>query len=307
MNQPTTSFVQVPVINKTDSIFKRKEDQPDQVVDQISDQVSELLAKEKPIVTVKVDGTCGIICKTEGSDFFVMRRQDIKVCDKDGTSSKKYKSVMSSTLKTVFAGQECMLSAIDRQNGKTTKSCPLYIFQLDKEGYPEIENGHIIGFTPVDRELADDKYLMTAFQDSGILTSVFDGNLDVVVKPVPISDLMGQRNIMTVEFMGSKIAQRYGFQPNDPHFICPHGQIVFPPDQVPPFQSYHELKAWFENENNNRWADVEGIVVHFPSNNIRFKVHRGHLGLNTRWGQKQKSLHSWDDKKKSGIVFRFQF
>ena len=95
--------------------------------------------------------------------------------------------------------------------------------------------------------------------------------------------------------MCKKISNKYGYE-NDACFVNPHGSIVIPNDQIPDF-TYDGIKTWFETAEDtcNRWADQEGFVVHFPTENMRFKIHRGHIGLDHTW----KSA----DKKACGINF----
>jgi len=96
---------------------------------------------------------------------------------------------------------------------------------------------------------------------------------------------------MTVEIMGSKISNKYGFK-DDKHFINPHGSIIYPKNQIPKF-SYESLREWFTKDSENRWANVEGIVIHFPEIGTRLKFHRGHVDMQS----------TWDTKKESGVKF----
>ena len=304
-------FVQVPVINKTGSLFRRDPVNPKVVVHEANQEIVDLMQKEPYIFTVKTDGTCGMIVSTETGRFTLMRRQDVKV------TNRNYQMVMDNgTLQTV-AGVNCFVTKMVRGTQKSSIEVPLYIFQLGPDMKPEPENDtHIIGFTPLLENFGDDKYAITAIKKQDVVsingapgmmlyTTIFDGSLDIRVEPIPVEEIMGDKLLMTVEIMGSKISNKYGFT-NDTHFINPHGSIYYPTaapedgstgkseqsDLAPPLD-YAGLKEWFENDHNNRWANVEGFVIHFPLSAKRFKIHRGHVGLE----------HTWVSKKSSGINF----
>jgi hypothetical protein len=293
-NQNTTidnNFIQVPVLNKTEALFKRDPKEPTKVTNEISPDVKELLTREKNIITVKTDGTCGIICQ-DNNNYYLMRRQDVKI------GSRNYDAVMKFGKMIEFSGTPCYyVEKIIRGNGKSERNAPLYIFQLTENGIPDIENYHIIGFTPLLHDFGDDKYAISAINgfngtpEMGIWTTLFDGKLDIPVVKMTVKELMRDKNLLTVEIMGSKISNKYGFK-NDKHFVNPHGSIVYPTEMMPVLD-YDSLKKWFEEDSTNRWANVEGLVVHVPSVNRRFKLHRGHLGLE----------RTWQIKKESGIQF----
>ena len=290
MAKREVAYTQVPVINKTEGLFARDPNDSRIVLQELSPEIKELRQKEPHVFTVKKDGTCAIIV-VMGKNIWVMRRQDIKV------GARNYDMVMKSGQNEVIAGVNCFVTKMNRGSDKVPKIVPLYIFQLDETGKPEPEFGHIIGFTPLLHDFGDDKYAITTIKgvngnaDMQVYTTLFDGSLDVHVDWVPVAELMGSKLLMTVEIMGSKISNKYGFT-SDQHIISPHGSIVFPLDNQPPVE-YNELKAWFENDDKNRWANVEGFVIHFPKSNRRIKVHRGHVGLE----------HTWRSKKESGIKF----
>lgn len=289
--QDDTCF-QVPVINKTEGLFGRDPNNTKVVLKEHSTEIKELFESEPHVFTAKTDGTCAMVCKI-GSSYMLMRRQDIKV------NGRNYDMVMASGHIETIAGNKCFVTKMDRGSHKDQKIVLLYIFQLDGNDKPEPEFGHIIGFTPLLHNFGDDKYAITAIKgtngdtDMHLFTTVFDGTLDVAVKWIHVDDLMQSKLLMTVEIMGSKISNKYGFA-NDQHFINPHGSIIFSQDKTPPID-FDKLRVWLENDNSNRWANVEGYVVHFPKSNRRVKVHRGHLGLE----------QTWRAKKESGIKFIF--
>ena len=287
-------FSQVPVINKTKSLFKRDINNPKKILDELDDEMKELMAEKKYIFTVKTDGTCGLIISVEPERFTLMRRQDIKI------NSRNYKMVMENGCIKEVAGEKCFFTKMVRGSGKNEIICPLYIFQLGHDLCPELENDtHIIGFTPLLKNFGDDKYAITAIEgDNGekgmkIYTTLFNGSLDIPVKLCAVEEIMCNSLLKTVEIMGSKISNKYGFT-SDRHIINPHGSIIYPNEINKMPLNYESIRNWFENDKNNRWADVEGFVIHFPEINKRFKVHRGHVGLE----------HKWQTKKESGIKFK---
>ncbi len=288
------NFVQVPVINKTDSLFVRTDTDFTIVSSEPCEQFLKLENTEPYIISVKTDGTCALICKDSEGMYHLMRRQDIKI------SGRNYQTVIDNGIVTTYAGRPCFVSKMNRGSGKSERVVPVYIFNLTPDFKPEIERVHIIGFTPVLHDFGDDKYAVTAIdgingtEDVKLYTTVFNGSLDIAVESIPADIIMGKSQIMTVEIMGSKISDKYGFNTTQ-HFINPHGSIVYP-SELAPRLDYESLKAWFTSDNINRWANVEGIVIHFPKSNRRFKLHRGHVGLE----------QTWKCKKSSGINFVFK-
>lgn len=292
----TESFIQVPVINKTESLFKRDPQNRKLLLKEISPSIKTLLDTEDHVATVKTDGTCAIIIRMDSDDsdnnndkYYLMRRQDIKV------GCRNFKSVMNAGKIIWISGIKCYLSEMIRGNGINQRTVPLYVFQLDENDKPEIENNHCIGFTPLLEDFGDDKHAIKAIDgingDSKmkIWTTVFDNDPCIRVKCIDVTTIMNKQPLMTVELMGPKISARYGFEKNDHrHFINPHGSIVFPCQAVPKID-YESIKQWFLNDKDNCWANVEGIVVHFPKSGRRIKVHRGHVDLEKTWYSKTES------------------
>ena len=284
-------FTQVAVINKTESLFVRNSENPLQVTDTLAEDFVKLCTKEPMIVTAKTDGTCAIICRDNDNNCFLMRRQDIKI------GNRNYDMVMNNGVYTTYSGIPCFVTKMVRGSGKSEITVPLYIFQLTEDHKPEIEHTHVIGFTPLLHNFGEDKYAITAIEGTNgtpnmkLFTTVFNGSLDIPVRTISATELLLEKKIMTVEIMGSKVSNKYGFI-NDKHFINPHGSIVYS-EEVCPTLNYDSLCSWFKNDSNNRWANVEGLVIHFPTCNRRFKLHRGHVGLE----------QTWRTKKESGIKF----
>ena len=290
----------VPVLNKTKALLVRNEDDHTLVTDQINPEFVALLkADVKYTVGVKTDGSCGAIIKINGIAT-LCKRQDIT------EQSRNYSRVSDpeNGLLKVIAGKPCYITSMIRGTSKHERIEPLYIFQLTKEGKPELEGNHLIGFTPVLTNFAEDKYMATSFEENPedpsnpyIFATHFDGTLNIRVAKTTMADILYNEEIKTVEIMCKKISNKYGYE-TDMCFVNPHGSIVIPDDQVPDF-TYNGIKTWFETAEAtyNRWADQEGFVIHFPTENIRFKIHRGHIGLNNTW----KSA----DKKACGIKFIF--
>ena len=321
------NFIQVPVINKTASLFIRDEENPTMVTSKLSKDFTQCLdaynaGMEQMIVTVKTDGTCGMVCKVqsqpnqsqdlsladrdENNCYYLMRRQDIKI------KSRNYQSVMNNGICSIFCGMPCYITKIIRGSGKLERLEPFYIFQLTPDSKPDIDNGHVIGFTPLLHDFPDDKHAISAIDGFNgttnvrFFTTTFNGSLNVGIRSVSAAELMDGLKIMTVEIMGSKISNKYGFT-NNKHFINPHGSIVYPMDlpycqdapcgqALYPKFDYDAIKEWFESEALNPWANVEGFVIHFLKSNKRFKVHRGHVGLEK----------TWVSRKTSGINFLFE-
>ena len=94
--------------------------------------------------------------------------------------------------------------------------------------------------------------------------------------------------------MCKKISDKYSYQ-TDVCFVNPHGSIIIPLNEVPELD-YDTIKQWFQNDKQNDWANQEGFVIHFPEVNQRFKLHRGHVGMEK----------SWQLKKECGIKFIFE-
>jgi len=286
-NNKNNNFIQVPVINKTESLFARDTQNPSIILKEISLEAQQLIATEPYTITAKTDGTCGIICCVSKDSYLLMRRQDIRL------KSRNYDMVVNNGESTIFAGSKCFVTKMIRGSGKSERIVPLYIFQLTENNKPEIEYNHVIGFTPILHDFADDKYAVTAIDgingspELKLFTTVFSGNLDVEVKSVLCSEILQGNNLLTVEILGSKISNKYGFS-NDNHIINIHGSITYPTEHTPEL-NYDYLKKWFESDSTNRWANVEGIVIHFPLSNRRFKVHRGHVDLESTWKMKKES------------------
>lgn len=295
---------QVPVIDKTEAIFTRNPHNVSEVLHKLNPKL-EVAIKENAnnmIVSVKTDGTCGMIVKLADNKYWLLVRRDIK------KTSHNYGSLLEfGKLYSNIAGKKCFVSQIFR-SGIQNKSinCPIYFFDIDESGNPSIdEGGHLVGFTPIIC-IPEDKWLYTVIVGSNgsdemlLYTTVGQGivnssttKLDIEVKLVPIDKIMNGQLLMTVELMGSKIANRYGFTSNQ-HFINPHGSIVIPTEFHPKFD-FDSFVDYFTHDKRTVWANNEGIVVHFISSKQRFKLHVGHVGLEK----------TWKNKKESGINFIF--
>lgn len=288
----------VQVLNKTQAVFVRDNSDYKNLTAKINPQLQKLLdANEIYHVTLKTDGSCGAIIKINNK-FVFCKRQDIN------NKSRNFERVTnpSNGNLTEVAGLPCYLTSIIRGTGSHERVEPLYIFQLTSDSKPELESNHIIGFTPVLSNFADDKYIVTAIENNNnildpddyfIKTTFNNGTLNIHVISLPIKQFMKDKQICTVEIMCKKISDKYGYQ-TDACFVNPHGSIVIPHDQIPQFD-YDKIKWWFENDTYNDWANQEGFVIHFPNENQRFKLHRGHVGMEK----------SWQIKKDCGIKFIF--
>lgn len=284
----------VPVINKTLGLFQRDQ-KTNKIVETLDNATLELLASKNKIVTVKTDGTCGLLCKMEkdGSAVYcLMRRQDIK------TGSKNFEHIQKNLNLTQVASRSCVKTTMIRGGGKNALESDLFIFQLDSENKPEVEVNHLIGFTPLTKLCGDDRHVLSSIVGENMTpnlkiwctreTSCFDVNVELL----DADKILNGKNLITVEIMGSTVSNKYGFKDRQ-HFINPHGSIICLNDSLPPLDNYVSLQNWFLSE--TRLSDVEGYVVHFPDLNRRLKVHRGHVDLGK----------TWRDKKSSGLVFHF--
>jgi hypothetical protein len=289
----------VEVLNKTQAVFVRDNLDHKSLTNKLNPKLKELLdANSVYHVTLKTDGSCGAIIKIDNK-YVLCKRQDIN------NKSRNFEQVTNPANGKLceIAGLPCYLTSIIRGTGPHEREEPLYIFQLTKDGIPELESNHLIGFTPVLNNFPDDKYMVTAI-DSNILdsncnnwnirTTWFDGSLNIHVIKIPISQFMRDKQIKTVEIMCKKISDKYSYQ-TDECFVNPHGSIVIPQNLIPEF-NYNFIKTWFENDTFNDWANQEGFVIHFPYQNMRFKLHRGHVGME----------ESWQIKKECGIKFIFE-
>jgi len=287
----------VQVLNKTQPVFVRKSDDPSSVTDELNPQLKKLLdANSKYITTVKTDGSCGAIILID-SKYVLCKRQDI---NKKSRNYERILNPLNSIIKIV-AGMPCYLTSMIRGTGPHERIEPLYIFQLTKDRVPELESNHIIGFTPVLRNFADDKYMITAIEynilnqdDYLIKTTYFDGTLNLRVFNIPIKQFMGSKQIQTIELMCKKISDKYSYD-TDACFVNPHGSIIIPRELVPEL-NYNTIRKWFKEDDRNVWANQEGFVIHFPNENMRFKLHRGHVGME----------NTWQIKKECGIKFIFE-
>jgi hypothetical protein len=280
------------VLNKTESVFNRITNSSE-VEPEINPKLQELLdSKTECIFTQKTDGTCGLIMKIDDKYIF-MRRQDIK------NKNTNYEFVMNpkNGFIKMIGEKKCYVTSIVRGSGKYKKTVPFYIFQISDDGKPELEFNHLVGFTPVQHNFPDDKYVITAIDGLNgsdnmyLYATDFKNSLNINIIKISIKEFMGDLDIITVEIMGKKISNKYGFI-DDRHFVNRHGSIIFPSYLIPPI-TYEGIKKWFESEKDNRWANTEGIVIHFTTCNMKFKIHRGHV----------KMEESWKIKNKSGIEF----
>jgi hypothetical protein len=276
------------VLGKTEGLYPRGE--RGAVVRELSPETKALLSDGTPYsITVKTDGTCGLLC-LDGTSYYLMRRQDLRV----GTAN--HKLVMETGALQTFAGRKCFIAPLLRGKVKTT----VYIFNLDADDKPEPEFDHLIGFTPLLHDFGDDKHVLTSINgtngtpDMKVYSTCPSESLQIPVRIVSCRDLLGGETLRTVEIMGSKVSNKYGFT-TDQHFINPHGSIVFPTDQEPPLDDFKRLEEWFAN-GTNPWSDVEGFVVHFPTVDRRLKFHQGYVG-------REKI---WQSRKTSGMSFIFE-
>jgi hypothetical protein len=281
----------VPVVNKTNAIFTRSETDHTQVLDELKPELKQLLdAGEEYTVTEKTDGTCGMVLRMPNGKPMVLRRQDIK------KTNRNYVNVKTNGEIQTIGSKPCWVTTIVRGEGKSAKTVNFYIFQLSSDLVPEEEADHLVGFTPLDHTISEDKHAITCICTDGlngesgmkILVTEFTGSLDIPVKKINAEEFMAGSDLITVEIMGSKISKRYDYG-SDLHFLNPHGSIVIPPELHPPFTNLSELKKWFESDSVNPWANTEGVVIHFPKSGLRFKVHRGHCGLEKTWQSKTES------------------
>lgn len=274
--------MQVNVINKTKSLHNDK---------QLSDEFIHLIQNETPRITLKTDGTCGLIMKI-GDNYTLMRRQDIRVYD---NKKKSLNKDVDRLINDSVLINNYRLGTIMRQYGKVNKEVPFYMFNLGKDTKPEIEVTHLIGFTPVDEENPNDKYIKSCFKNNNtpdleVYCSVPSNTLDVPVNWFKASDLVN--DVLSVEIIGSKISNRYNFK-SDQHFINIHGSIEVPNTELPSFE-YDDIYKWFRSD--SQWADNEGIVIHFLKAQKRFKFHVGYFDMG----------EAWKKKKSCGLNFIFE-
>jgi hypothetical protein len=287
----------VQVLNKTQPVFVRDNFDHMSLTDKLNPKLKEYLdANLKYNVTVKTDGACGLIMFVN-EKFVLCKRQDIN------NKSRNFERVTNPANGKLVkvANLPCYQTSIIRGTGPHEREEPLYIFQLTSDGKPELESNHLIGFTPVLNNFSDDKYIITAIEpnlldkdDSNIKTTYFDGTMNIRIIKIPIKQFMNNKQICTVEIMCKKISDKYGYS-TDACFVNPHGSIIIPRNEVPELD-YNTIKQWFQEDARNDWANQEGFVIHFPTINQRFKLHRGHVGIE----------NTWQIKKDCGIKFIFE-
>lgn len=263
-----------PIIGKIGSIYPGIHDKinPSRA---LSEEFVQLKETDKPIISIKFDGTCAIIIKFDES-YLLCRRQDIKIDTPNYSLIKKLGH-------SYIIGSTPIFESEIKRGGKNGINVPIYFFNLDLEQMPIEEGIHVIGFTPLRHNYSDDKHACTAIIGTNhtphfnVWTSTTLLNKSQIqVQQVHVAELMANKDILTVELMGPKISSRYGFKDNR-HFIMPHG--LFQLDQLISFE-YDLIKELIESTN------IEGLVLYFPTTNKLFKVNRGHLHSEDIW-QKQ--------------------
>lgn len=276
-----------PVIGKTESLFIRDAfDKP------IIRPEFEALNGQEWSASVKKDGSCGAIFHFNGA-WNLYRRQDID------RKSRNYEHVgdRSNGQLLVVGGQPCWVTTMLRGTGKNQKYVHVFIFDLENGELP-VNPRHYVGFVPIDP--IEDKWVLSAVEENQEdstnpyvwVSQPVDGSLDVPVVRRTIRDVMGGQELMTVELMCRKFADHYGYQ-DDRCFVSPHGAETIPLSVLPAL-SYDALKAWFEGDAENRWANQEGFVILFVTGQ-RFKVHRGYVDMEP----------TWKAKKECGLVFQY--
>lgn len=281
----------IPVFGKTESLFIRNPLNYQEVERIFHPDFQDALEKEyKWKASVKKDGSCGALFNVDGK-WGLYRRQDID----DKSRNYAYVSDLSNGELQIISGYPCWVTSILRGTGVREKRVPLYIFDIASE----YNHKHIIGFTPIDP--IEDKYVMSATSENPddpsnpfVHVSQFSGLLDIPIVKKTIREVMGDQTILTVELMCRKFANHNGFT-DDRCFVSLHGEEEIPMEHLPSNFSYEGFKTWFENDKANRWANQEGIVILFPEQKHRFKVHRGYFGLE----------HTWKEKKESGLTFQY--
>lgn len=274
-----------PVFGKTESLFKRDEIDHTKVNPTMNPAFQAVLDQNIPwVASVKKDGSCGAVFAVDGQ-WGLYRRQDIT------KKSRNYDHVLTTGAKGVIAGYPCWITTMVRGVGKHEKYTPIYFFDIDAEGLPLIDAGHMIGFTGIDQ--LEDKYVMSAVElnptditNPYIFASTFEGSYDIPIRRTTMKDLSNGSALVTVELMCRKFADHYG-QKDDRCFVSLHGEEVIPADQMP--STYDGLLEWFKNDDTNRWANQEGVVFFVPSSGVRFKLHRGHFNMEATWKAKKES------------------
>ena len=283
------------VVDKTDALFIRDSYDHTKLTNKLNPDFQKLIdSGSKTVTSVKTDGTCGALIIID-DETKLYRRQEIK------HKSPNFEHVLTTGKLTEIVGLPCWVADMERDCGHGRKvNAPLYIFQLT-DGRPKRTS--MVGFTPVSSEVPEDKYVITALETDPVThvkyiytTQSISGSLDIPIIKIPVNDLTQGRQMMTVEIMGRKISNKYGFDESfgDKCFVNPHGSIIIPDEELPEL-TYDANKSWFSNDQTNRWANQEGFVIHFPTENERFKLHRGHVDM----------LKSWEKKKSCGITFLF--
>lgn len=264
----------IPIIGKIGSIYPGIHDKinPSHA---LSEEFVQLKETDEPIISIKFDGTCAIIIKFDES-YLLCRRQDIKIDTPNYSLIKKLGH-------SYIIGSTPIFESEIKRGGKNGINVPIYFFNLDLEQMPIEEGIHVIGFTPLLHNYSDDKHAYNSIIGTNgtnnfnvWTTTTLLSKSQIRVQQVGVAELMVNRDILTVELMGSKISSRYGFKDNR-HFIMPHGLFIV--DQPSSFE-YDPIKELIESTN------IEGLIFYFPTTNKLFKVNRGHLQSENIW-QKQ--------------------
>lgn len=276
-----TSATQTPIICKIPSIFPNlhKKEDPN---NELSEEFLKLVQEENPIITIKFDGTCAICIKKSNDSYFLCRRQDIKIGTPNHSGALK-----SGELVTI--GSTRAFKSTIKRGGAKGSTAEIYFFNLDVNGMPVEEGIHMIGFTPLKHNFGEDTHVINSIVGTNgtnfnVWTAVkSDSKNQIQVQSTPIAVLMPNCDILTVELMGPKVSNHYGFTTNQ-HFIMPHGLLPIDP---PKDFNHTTVKEWIHSE------DIEGVVLYFPTIKQLFKINQGHLHSEAEWQKKTKCGHEF--------------
>jgi hypothetical protein len=299
-----------PVFGKTESLFKRDEHDHTKVNPAMNPAFQAVIDQGLPwVASVKKDGSCGAIFAVNGQ-WGLYRRQDIT------KKSRSYAHVRETGTSGIIAGHPCWITTMVRGTGKHEKMVDVYFFDItqakpehirggqhpqqdqDANGLPQIDAGHMIGFTAIDP--LEDKYVMSAVEPNPedpsnpyVFSSRFEGSCDIPVVKTTMKSLAAIHGseLITVELMCRKFADHNGLT-DDRCFVSPHGEEVIPAEHMPNPNgalTYDGILEWFKGDATNRWANQEGIVFLVPSTGARFKLHRGHMNMEDTWRAKKES------------------
>jgi len=227
--------------------------------------------------TLKIDGTSCLIDEFNGRPW-LWARHDVKPNKIGDKKFKAWKEEMS--LHVECPSEEAPVLDLDLESDfKEFPDDWRSATGSTKENATPSDNGHLVGWVPVDPSLRNHLWHLSVVNLStshGLVTKYNKEIKSLTVSIFPLKDLVGN----TFELIGTNVnANPYGLGSKKApvHLLIQHGEIPITISDKLHTYSQQELNDWFASEN----GQSEGIIWHSTQNNDMFKVHRHHL--QQRW------------------------